>query len=78
MGQRVEDAEELNALSLSYGSTRALGHQAHLWKVKPGKTKSQTTDRILLAIQASQNPGGQEAEDDDNDEQEEDVNSSFV
>ena len=59
MSRRVEDADELLALSQTRGTTRALHHQAGLWDVKAKKTKAQTTAAILKAMEASQRSAGE-------------------
>ena len=66
MGDRLDDPEDIKALSQLYRSGPAMAHQAELWNVSTGKTKAATTQKIIAAIQASQNPGGEQPEGDDN------------
>ena len=82
LSQRVDNAEDLSALSQQYGTTRALAHQAQLWHVKPGKSKAATTSRILAAMQANQNEASQAerpqgAENNEDEEPNEDNDDEF-
>ena len=43
LSHRVDNAEDLGALSQDFGTGRALNHQAQLWHVKPGKNKAAIT-----------------------------------
>ena len=77
LSQRVDNAEDLSALSQDFGTGRALNHQAQLWRVKPGKTKAATTARILAAMQASQNAEGEDESNPEEERGEEDYDEEF-
>ena len=73
MSGPVDDPEAVAVLSQIRGSTNALAKQAELRGVTVGKTKGETTRRIVAAIQASQD--AEEANVDEDDEGNEDHNA---
>ena len=67
MSGPVDDPEAVAVLSQIRGSTNALAKQA-LRGVTVGKTKGETTRRIVAAIQASQNVEDANVDDEGNEE----------
>ena len=72
MSGRVDDPEAVAVLSQIRGSTNALAKQAELRGVTVGKTKGETTRRIVAAIQASQDAEDANVDDEGNAENEAD------